>query len=101
MNSSQQAGTEGIFRTSEVIIETVQSMTKIEMKRLLEAVYGVEVEKVHSLNVLGKRRGDHTIMARKKNDFKRFYVHLSSPVDLPNVPKSIESLNAKPSSSGV
>jgi ribosomal protein L23 len=67
-------------------------MTKIEMKRLLEAVYGVEVEKVHSLNVMGRRRGENTVMAQKKKDFKRFYVRLTSPVDLPNVPKSIDAL---------
>lgn len=71
-------------------METIQSMTKIETKRLLEAVYGVEVAQVHSLNRMGKRRSEHTLMAYQKGDFKRFYVKLSTAVDLPNVPKSIE-----------
>lgn len=87
-----QVGTEGTFRTQEVVLETVQSMTKIEMKRLLEAMYGVQVERVHSLNVLGKRKSEHTLMAYKKKDFKRFYVRLTTPVDLPNVPKAIDRL---------
>lgn len=65
-------------------------MTKIETKRLLEAVYGVEVAEVHSLIRRGKRRSEHTVQAYKKKDFKRFYVKLSTPVDLPNVPKPLE-----------
>lgn len=90
-----QSGTEGVFRTNEVIIETVQSMTKIETKRLLEAVYGVQVDTVHALNRMGKRRAEHTVMAHKKKDFKRFYVKLSTEVDLPNVPKPIDQLAEK------
>lgn len=89
---SAQPGTEGVFRTDNVIIETVQSMTKIETKRLLEAVYGVEVAEVHSLIRRGKRKSEHTVLAYKKKDFKRFYVKLSTPVDLPNVPKPLEKL---------
>lgn len=88
-----QSGTEGVFRTKEVVVETVKSMTKIETKRLLEAVYGVQVDTVHSLNRMGKRKGENTIMAQKKKDFKRFYVKLSTAVDLPNVPKQIDQLS--------
>lgn len=87
-----QAGTEGTFRTNEVVIETVQSLTKVETKRILEAIYGVEVDSVHSLNRMGKRRAEHTLQAYKKKDFKRFYVRLTSPVDLPNVPKMPENI---------
>jgi ribosomal protein L23 len=90
-----QAGTEGVFRTNEVILETVQSMTKIETKRFLEAVYGVEVESVHSLNRMGKRKSEHTLLAYKEKDFKRFYVKLTTPIDLPNTPKPIDMLDKK------
>lgn len=89
-----QPGTEGVFRTNNVIIETVKSMTKIETKRLLEAVYGVEVAEVHSLIRRGKRRSEQTVQAYKKKDFKRFYVKLSTAVDLPNVPKPLEEASS-------
>lgn len=88
-----QVGTEGTFRTNEVIIETVKSLTKVETKRFLEAVYGVEVASVHSLNRMGKRHAEHTLQAYQKKDFKRFYVRLTTPVDLPNVPKLPENLS--------
>jgi ribosomal protein L23 len=92
---SAQVGSEGTFRTNEVILDTVQTMTKIETKRLLEAMYGVQVEAVHSLNRMGKRHSEHTLQAYKKKDFKRFYVKLTTPVDLPNVPKAIDRLADK------
>lgn len=73
----------------------MQNLTKIEMRRFLESVYGMDIKDIHSLNVMGRRRNESTIMARKGKDFKRFYVRLNAAVDVPNVPKQIDELNAQ------
>lgn len=86
----RQPGTEGVFKTNELIFETRYPLTKIEMKRFLRAVYGIDATQVHSLNVMGRRRGEMTTMPRQGKDFKRFYVKLDEIVELPNVPKAIE-----------
>jgi ribosomal protein L23 len=75
-----------------VIIETVKSMTKIETKRILEAIYNIQVTGIHSLNRMGKRRNEGTRMPMQENDVKRFFVRLSTDVELPNVPKAIDCL---------
>lgn len=67
-------------------------MTKIEIRRFLRSVYGIDVDRVHSLNVMGRRRGEMTQMPVQGKDFKRFYVKLKSDVELPNVPKPLEEL---------
>ncbi|CAA2998785.1 mitochondrial ribosomal L23 [Olea europaea subsp. europaea] len=45
---------------SEIAIKTIPSASKIEIKRVLESLYGFEVEKVRTLNMEGKmkKRGD-------------------------------------------
>ncbi|CAM6090836.1 unnamed protein product [Calypogeia fissa] len=40
----------------EVAFKTVPSASKIEIKRVLDSVYGLEVEKVHTLNMEGKKQ---------------------------------------------
>lgn len=87
-----QAGTEGTFRAQEVIIETTKHMTKIETRSILEAMYGIKVEQIHSLNRMGRRKGETSMMPKQTKDFKRFYVTLTNPVELPNVPKALELL---------
>lgn len=72
-------------------------MTKPEMKRFLQAAYGISVEKIHSLNVAGRRRGEMTTMPRHEKDYKRFYVQLRDEVELPNVPKPLENVKQAPS----
>jgi ribosomal protein L23 len=67
-------------------------MTKIEARRILEAVYGVQVTGIHSLNRMGKRRNEQTRMPKQDKDFKRFFVRLSTDVELPNVPKAMDQL---------
>lgn len=81
---------EGTFHTSEIVLETVQQLTKPEMKRFLTAVYGLDVKRINSLNVMGNRRNESSQMPRRDKDFKRFYVKLNQPVELPNIPKSLD-----------
>ena len=78
--------------TNELAFDTVKHLTKIEVRRFLESVYGLNIEHVHSLNRMGRRRGELSPMPRQENDIKRFYVRLKSPVALPNVPKRPENL---------
>ncbi|KAJ7514310.1 hypothetical protein O6H91_23G038400 [Diphasiastrum complanatum] len=76
----------------EVAFRTVPRATKIEIKRVLESVYGLEVEKVNTLNMDGKKK-----MNRRKGFFyrepayKKAYVILKNPVTLS---KDLFPLNA-------
>lgn len=57
---------------------------QIEIKRVLESVYGLEVEKVHTLNMEGKKklnRKSGTFYRRP--DYKKAYVVLKNSVSLP------------------
>uniref|UniRef100_A0A0D6QY26 Large ribosomal subunit protein uL23m n=1 Tax=Araucaria cunninghamii TaxID=56994 RepID=A0A0D6QY26_ARACU len=66
----------------EVAFKTIPSASKIEIKRVLESVYGFEVEKVQTLNMQGKqkRRGGFVYF---KPDYKKAYVTLKKPLSLP------------------
>lgn len=94
--SCSQAGTEGTFKSDVLTFDTVQNLTKIEIKNFLEGVYGMNVEEVRSLNRMGRRRGMKTNMPKQGKDIKRFYVRLSSEVDIPTIPK-MEVLKKAPS----
>ncbi|CAN8062596.1 unnamed protein product [Agarophyton chilense] len=83
-------GTEGTFKTTEIVLETVQQLTKPEMMRFLRAVYGLDVKRIKTVNVMGHRRNEISRMPRRDKDFKRFYVKLNQAVELPNVPKAID-----------
>ncbi|KAL2651593.1 hypothetical protein R1flu_019721 [Riccia fluitans] len=68
----------------EVAFKTVPSASKIEIKRVLEAVYGLEVEKVHTLNMEGKKKiSRKTMKYHRRPDYKKAYVVLKNPVTLP------------------
>ncbi|XP_057841117.2 uncharacterized protein LOC131050841 [Cryptomeria japonica] len=66
----------------EIAFKTIPSASKIEIKRLLESLYGFEVEKVQTLNMQGKhkRRGGFVYY---KPDYKKAYVTLKNPISLP------------------
>mmetsp|Transcript_55099 Transcript_55099/g.135140 ORF Transcript_55099/g.135140 Transcript_55099/m.135140 type:complete len:145 (-) Transcript_55099:881-1315(-) len=90
------------FQSSVLMVETRdKSLTKIEMRQLLEKLYpGLKVLKVDALNVLGKRKRvfvDEIKKAfdKKLPDFKRFYVHLRAPVEVPYSPASVPDLLRK------
>lgn len=88
-----QVGTEGKFRTSEIILETVPQLTKPEMKNFLMSVYGLNVKEIHSLVRMGRRRNMRSAMPRFDKDMKRFYVKLHDEVEIPNVPKALQIVN--------
>ncbi|CAI9753166.1 unnamed protein product [Fraxinus pennsylvanica] len=66
---------------SEIAIKTIPSASKIEIKRILESLYGFEVEKVQTLNMEGKKkkRGGFLIA---KPDYKKAYVTLKNPLSI-------------------
>lgn len=80
-------GKEGTFRTDVLTIDTTKNLTKIEMKNFLEAAYGFHIAEVRSLNRMGRRRNLKSTMPSAGKDMKRFYVRLTTEVDIPNVPK--------------
>ncbi|KAL0448759.1 UNVERIFIED_CONTAM: hypothetical protein Slati_1432300 [Sesamum latifolium] len=41
---------------TEIALKTIPSASKIEIKRVLESLYGFEVEKVQTLNMEGKKK---------------------------------------------
>eukprot|EP00178_Gracilaria_changii_P015636 TRINITY_DN437_c0_g1_i2.p1 TRINITY_DN437_c0_g1~~TRINITY_DN437_c0_g1_i2.p1 ORF type:complete len:122 (+),score=16.60 TRINITY_DN437_c0_g1_i2:133-498(+) len=83
------AGMEGSFKTTEIVLETVPQLTKPEMMRFLRTVYGLDVKRINSVNVMGHRHNDQSRMPRRDKDYKRFYVKLNHAVELPNVPKAL------------
>lgn len=66
----------------EVAFKTIPSASKIEIKRVLESLYGLEVEKVQTLNMQGKKKRRGGIVFAKP-DYKKAYVTLKHPVTLP------------------
>lgn len=88
-----EAGTEGTFRTQTLIVETPPQVTKVEAKMLLSSVYGMHIDQVSSLNMMGSRQriafkpGDSRGAIKREKDTKRFYIKLSSAVNVPTVPK--------------
>lgn len=59
-------------------------MMQIEIRRVLESVYGLEVEKVNTLNMEGKKKLNRkTGKYYRRPDYKKAYVVLKNPVTLP------------------
>lgn len=91
--TSQETGVEGTFKTNTLIVETPPQVTKVEARLMLSSVYGMDVDKLSSLNIMGGRQriafkpGDSRGAVKKDKDMKRFYVKLTSPVEVPTAPK--------------
>lgn len=69
----------------EIALKTIPSASKIEIKRVLESVYGFEVEKVQTLNMEGKKRKKGGLLIAKP-DYKKAYVTLRNPLSIsPNL----------------
>ncbi|KAL8476173.1 hypothetical protein ACS0TY_028728 [Phlomoides rotata] len=66
---------------TEIALKTIPSASKIEIKRVLESLYGFEVEKVHTLNMDGKKKKAGGILF-KRPDYKKAYVTLRNPLSL-------------------
>ncbi|CAO2827780.1 unnamed protein product [Amaranthus hypochondriacus] len=66
---------------TEISLKTIPSATKIEIKRVLESLYGFEVDKVQTLNMDGKKKKRGGILLAKP-DYKKAYVTLKTPLSI-------------------
>ncbi|KAK6923401.1 Ribosomal protein L25/L23 [Dillenia turbinata] len=66
---------------TEIAIKTIPSASKIEIKRVLESLYGFEVEKVHTLNMEGKKKKRGGLLIAKP-DYKKAYITLKNPLSI-------------------
>ncbi|KAL7255067.1 hypothetical protein ACSBR1_009265 [Camellia fascicularis] len=66
---------------TEISLKTIPSASKIEIKRVLESLYGFEVEKVRTLNMEGKKKKRGGLLVAKP-DYKKAYVTLRSPLSI-------------------
>ncbi|XP_024386517.1 uncharacterized protein [Physcomitrium patens] len=88
---------------TEVAFKTIPSASKIEIKRVLETLYGLQVAKVNTLNMEGKKkRAKGSLAFYRRPDYKKAYVTLKEPVSLPanlfplNMVKEEEAPEDKP-----
>ncbi|EYU31011.1 hypothetical protein MIMGU_mgv1a014743mg [Erythranthe guttata] len=65
----------------EIALKTIPSASKIEIKRVLESLYGFEVEKVETLNMDGKKKKRGGLLIAKP-DYKKAYVTLRTPLSI-------------------
>lgn len=84
----------------EIALKTIPSATKIEIRRVLESLYGFEVDEVRTLNMEGKKKKRGPFLAAKP-DYKKAYVTLRSPLSIdpnlfpiPNVQEEREKIAA-------
>lgn len=66
---------------TEIALKTIPSASKIEIKRVLESLYGFEVEKVQTLNMDGKKKKRGGLLFAKP-DYKKAYVTLKYPLSI-------------------
>ncbi|CAA7400676.1 unnamed protein product [Spirodela intermedia] len=65
----------------EIAIKTLPSASKVEIRRVLESLYGFEVAEVRTLNMEGKKRKRGGILIAKP-DYKKAFVTLRTPLSL-------------------
>lgn len=65
----------------EIALKTIPSASKIEIKRVLESLYGFEVDKVRTLNMEGKKKKRGGLLIAKP-DYKKAYVTLKNPLSI-------------------
>ncbi|XP_050388178.1 uncharacterized protein LOC126805117 [Argentina anserina] len=66
---------------TEFALKTIPSASKIEIKRVLESLYGFDIEKVRTLNMDGKKKKRGGLLIAKPA-YKKAYVTLRSPLSL-------------------
>ncbi|XP_010531375.1 PREDICTED: uncharacterized protein LOC104807692 [Tarenaya hassleriana] len=66
---------------TEIALKPIPSASKIEIKRVLESLYGFEVDKVRTLNMDGKKKKRGGLLIAKP-DYKKAYVTLRNPLSL-------------------
>ncbi|KAM7277536.1 hypothetical protein ACFE04_004670 [Oxalis oulophora] len=65
----------------ELALKTIPSATKPEIRSVLQSMYGLEVEKIRTLNMLGKtKRVKGRLVARP--NYKKAYVSLKHPISI-------------------
>ncbi|CAD7700782.1 unnamed protein product [Ostreobium quekettii] len=62
----------------KVAFRTTPNVSKLEIKAFLESVYGMEVEKVNTLNYEGKKKRRKYGMVQRP-DWKKAYVYFKLP----------------------
>ncbi|CAB4283818.1 unnamed protein product [Prunus armeniaca] len=65
----------------EIALKTIPSASKVEIKRVLESLYGFQVEKVRTLNMEGKKKKRGGLLFARPN-YKKAYVTLKNPLSL-------------------
>lgn len=72
----------------EVAFKTSPNVTKLEIKGILEGVYGMEVERVHTMNYLGRKYVTYAGSKRpvkqfwRADDWKKAYVIFKPPAGM-------------------
>ncbi|KAI9115183.1 hypothetical protein K1719_013780 [Acacia pycnantha] len=66
---------------TEIALKTIPSASKIEIKRVLESLYGFEVDKVRTLNMEGKKKKRGGLLIAKP-DYKKAYVTLRNSLSI-------------------
>ncbi|KAL7606478.1 uncharacterized protein LOC111876628 [Lactuca sativa] len=66
---------------TEIALKTIPSASKIEIKRVLESLYGFEVDEVRTLNMDGKKKKRGGVLIAKP-DYKKAYVTLRNPLSI-------------------
>ncbi|XP_065874978.1 uncharacterized protein [Euphorbia lathyris] len=66
---------------NEIALKTIPSASKVEIKRVLESLYGFEVDKVRTLNMEGKKKQRGGVLFAKP-DYKKAYVTLKNPLSI-------------------
>ncbi|XVF15186.1 hypothetical protein REPUB_Repub09cG0128800 [Reevesia pubescens] len=65
----------------EIALKTIPSASKIEIKRVLESLYGFDVDKVRTLNMEGKKKKRGGLLIARP-DYKKAYVTLRTPLSI-------------------
>lgn len=63
----------------EIAFKTIPSASKLEIKRLLESFYGLEIQKVRTLIMKGKKKKLFGSLVAKP-DYKKAYVTFKKPL---------------------
>jgi ribosomal protein L23 len=81
LTTEQQSLYEKTGFLRDLCFRTTPNVNKIELKRFLEQVHGLQVETVQTLNYEGKKKRSKTGFFRRP-DFKKVYVTLKDPTNL-------------------
>jgi len=73
-----EKGTDLAIRQNKYLLKVSRSANKIEIKHAVEALFGVGVTGVNTLNYAGKRKRERTAKYGKRADWKRAIVTLKS-----------------------